>query len=292
MNNTQLALNIKRMGAIPENQEQWPDANILDIATDEINERMLPFLFMVNQGAFDHVLNLQMVENVQTYPLSSRASFGSVRDIRTVSGGKKTNLIPLDPTLAVYASSGSPSGFHFQKSWIVLDRPPAFSGVIEYTARIRPSKLTEINYSARVTAFNPLLRTITVDALPAAFAAQMRVDVVMGQSAHDLLQIDNVILSIDVPSLTLTMGSDLPASIAVGDWISPAGTSPVPQFTEELHSTLALMGASRYLFTIGQLEQKSAVDERIKENLMAFKAVMYPRGRGETEIAASPYFKF
>lgn len=292
MINTKLALNIKRMGAIPENQEQWADEAILDIATDEMNERMLPFLFMINQGAFDHVFRVPIVANVQTYQLSSRASFGSVRDIRLIVGEKKVNLLPIDPTLAVSTAPGSPSGYHFQKSRIVLDCPPAQDGTLEYTARIRPSRLTEISYSARVTAFDPALRTVTVDAIPSDFQVGTKLDFVMGESAHDLLAIDNAITLIDVPTLTLTLSADLPESLAIGDWVSPAGTSPVAQISEELHSTLSLMAASRYLFTIGQLDQKQAVDDRVKENLLAFKSIMYPRGRGENEIAVSPYFNF
>lgn len=292
MINTKLVENIKRMGAIPENQEQWSDEKVLDIATDEMNERMLPFLFMINQGAFDHEFTLSILANVQTYPLSSRASFGSVRDIRMISGERKTNLIPIDPTQAVSTAAGSPRGYHFQKSRIVLDCPPAQDGTLSYTARLRPSRLTEASLSARVESFDPALRTITLDAVPAAFQTGLKCDAIMYESAHDILQIDNVILSIDTLTKTLTMTSDLPSSLAVGDWIAPAGTSPVAQLSEELHSTLALMAATRYLFTIGQLDQMAAVDERVKANLLAFRSVMYPRGRGESEIAVSPYFNF
>lgn len=292
MNNTELATSIKILGAVPENQDQFSAAALLNLATEEMNERMLPFMFMLNQGSYDYPFQIPVVAGTRRYYLSSRASYGTVRDLSLVYPNTKINLIPIDPTLAIKQSSGPTMGYYFQQSRIVLDRPPAVDGVLEYTARIRPSRLTETTYSAIITAFDPILRTITIDQIPTAFTAGYLLDTVKGKSAFDLIDIDNAILSVDTLTNTLTMTRELSIDVSVGDYVSPAGSSAVPQLHEELHSTLSMMTASRCLFSLGQLDQKAALDERIMQNLQMFKLVMSPRGRGEGEIAISPYFNF
>ena len=292
MNNTELVTSIKILGAVPENQDQFSPAALLNLATEEMNERMLPFMLMLNQGSYDYPFQISVVAGTRRYYLSSRASFGTLRDIALVYPNVKVNLIPIDPTLAVKQSAGATMGFYFQQSRIVLDRPPASSGVLEYTARIRPSRLTESSYSAVVTGFDAALKTITVDQIPAAFTAGYKLDTVKGSSGFDLIDLDNAIVSVDGLTKILTMTNALSTDIAIGDYVSPAGTSACPQLPEELHSTLSMMTATRCLFSLGQLDQKAALDERIKENLQMFKMVMSPRGRGEGEIAVSPYFNF
>lgn len=290
MNNTELVASIKILGGIPENQGQFSPASILNLATEEMSERMLPFLIVLSTGLYNYDFTIPIVVGTQKYFISPRAAFMSIRDIKLIGSTTNINLLPIDPTRALKSSAGPINGYYFQQSKIVLDRIPAQAATLGYSARIKPSSLTETSYSSQVTAFNAALKTITLSSVPTAFIAGYNLDTIKSTSGHDLIDIDNPIASI--ATLTLTMTNALSLDIAVGDWLSPAGTSPVPQMSDELHSTLSLMCASRCLLTLGQLDQKKALDERINENLKMFKVVMWPRGRGETEIATSPYFTF
>jgi hypothetical protein len=286
MNNTDFVKSVKINGSVPENQLQFDDQTILDLATEEMYEKMAPFVSLLNSGYLESSLQISIVAGVAGYRISHLSQYGGVKDVWLNTGGNFMSLIPIQETEKTSAT-GTPHSYYWSGSKIVLYPTPNSSGTLSLAVRLRPAQMTLFANHAIITAIDTALNTLTVSSLPTTIALNSYVDVQSQSSIYEHIQIYNQVTAINTN--VLTMGSPISTEISIGDYICPTGTCAFPQIPLELHSTLALMTASRCLGSLGQLDQKAAIDSRIEENLGRFKVVMWPRGRGENEKIVSPY---
>lgn len=286
MNTTELIASAKLNGALPEDQDQFNDTNILLLATEEMRERLVPFVMGMNQNFFDFVVRQSLTAGKRKYRLPSRAILSSLVDIQMEEDNRIYPLVPISKTEVRSLAQGATEYFYFEGGSIVLHRAPERTGPsLVYTVQLRPSDLVTPALCGRIVTIDAPLRRLTLDSVPSSFTATSKVDLIKAQSPFEPLQIDNVISTVVGTLLTLT--SDLPEDLEVGDYVCPPGKSLFPGVPEDLHSTLALMTASRCLGSLGQLDQKAALDERIKANLEIQTRNIFPRSRGESEKIVS-----
>ena len=80
-----------------------------------------------------------------------------------------------------------------------------------------------------------------------------------------------------ITTTTIVMTADLPESLAIGDWISLNGTTPVIQCPVELQPLLEQEAANFCLRAQGDLEAYKAGKEEAKEMRDDLKKMISPR---------------
>lgn len=289
MNNTEFIKSVKLNGSVPENQLQFDDQTILDLATEEMDERMVPFMSAINSGYMEYPLTIPLQSGISGYRVSSRVLYGGIKDVWISSGTGIYPLIPMNETLKDNAT-GNPQYYYFSGPYVcVYPTPTVTSLSLNLKVRLRQSKMTVYTNHGQITAIDTSLNTVTLASIPVTLTAGADVDFQEATPIHDICQIQNKITTLDTLTNVATMRDALPTDLSVGDFICPAATCAFPPIPQELHSTLALMTASRCLGALGQLDQKAAIDKRIDENLGRLRVSMWPRGRGENEKIVSPY---
>jgi len=287
MNSTELITSIKLNGPVPEAQKLG-SAALLRLATEEMHERMISFIMGMNKAYFEYVLSVPVLAGRKKYRISPRAAYGAVGGLALITGNSVRHLIPISRNEISTTAAGPTERYYFEGSSVILYQTPTQDGSLELTINLRPSDITELSNHGAIADFDLSLQTITLYSIPQSLSVGALCDFLKGSSGFEILGLDNKITAIDENTGVITFESALSADLEIGDYVSPTGTAPFPQIPVDLHSTLALMTASRVLGSLGQLDQKGALDGRIKENLQTFAGIMFPRAGGENQKIVSP----
>lgn len=288
MNSTQLVDSIKFHGSVPEAQIQFSPDVVLFLATHEMRERLAPFVIGVNQSYFEYPYEIAVTKGKAKYRLPSRASFGAIAGLYLVSdSGMVSQLTPIVRTQVTSINEGPVTSYYYEGNAVVLYPTPNQNYTLIVPINLRPPEITQLSKHGQITDFDPVLRRVTLSSIPSTLPDLTIIDFQKGSSGYETIQIDNRIESTDTVNKILTLRDPLPDWLEAGDYISPAETAPYPGVPLDLHSTLALMGASRCLLNMGQFDQKAAVDKMITDNLKTFGGMMFPRSNAETQKITS-----
>lgn len=282
MNNSQLIASVKLLGAVPENQLQFSDDNILLLCTEELHERIGPFLTALNSDYLVHDYTFQTVADQRDYRLPRACAYGGIRDIFDAGG---RSLIPIDPTSIKTRNYGKPHFFFFTGQKLSFYPTPTYQADLTLRCLTRMPTLTPITNHAVITAIDPVLKQLSFSLVPTSFVAGTFIDIQKPTGSFEIAQIANKILSATTTDILLE--SDISPDVAVGDYVCLEATAAFPPIPEDLHSTLALCGASRCLLSLGWMDQMAVVDKKIDTNFARLKNVMWPRSKGETEKVVS-----
>lgn len=288
MNAAELIQSIKLNGSVAENQVQYSDEAILRLASEEQRERLIPFVMSMTEGYLEYTILQDIDVNKSKYRISPRAVLGAVTDVSILSGVNISHLNLVSRSSVLTNEAGATDSFYYEGSSIVLYRKPSQTGVLLTTVNLRPSEITKLSNHSQAIAFDSVLQTVQVSSLPSGFQVGALIDFQERTSGFELIGIDNQILSINTNTNEITFKSPLPDTMSLGVWLCPAATTPIPQVPEDLHSTLALMTASRILLVGSYLEQRAVMEQRIKDNLGMFSPLMYPRNSGMNQHISSP----
>ena len=103
---------------------------------------------------------------------------------------------------------------------------------------------------------------------------------------------DQDVASIVTATKTLTMTAAIPDGTAVGDWVSLAGDSPIPQIPYEVHNILAQRGAIKVLESLGDASGLQAAADVYTDMVDKFKITVTPRADDSPKrlVSSSPLF--
>src|SRR6185312_7859189 len=136
--------------------------------------------------------------------------------------------------------------------------------------------------AAQITAINGLV--YTVNNIPTDWTTATVVDMLKCSPAFAARADDLTIQAIDTNALTITLASfPTTSTAAVGDWISVAGTSPVPQIPYQMFPYLAQCTAN--LCMAGMADSDPYKDGKNKEAQMKedLLKLLQPRDIGNVQ---------
>jgi len=267
-----LLASVKRGAAVPSSQIRLSDADILALADEEIQTRLLPMLVAL-RSEYLVVTKLESIINGQsTYDIPYRAVGRTLRDLKVVSGGTSHSL----PLISLEESQLARSGFYFQGDKIILIGQ--HTGSLEIHYELTPSRLVKSDECALIATVAS--GSIVVSALPSAIDVGVSVDLVQAKPGHTLIAVDTMITNVAGTTLTV----ETPASIIAGDYVCRAGTSPYVMLPPEMFRVLAQAVQVRVLESIGDFEAMQIQKQRLDEKVMAVRALLTPRIRGERQV--------
>lgn len=271
LTSSKLIKSIKRRASIPVDQRTFTDQDLLEMATEEMNLFLIPYL---NQGQEEYLIYQEdesTVTGQDTYSIPYRAQGNKLRDLQYVdnSGNVIAELSRISMEELVdykynYRTEVSDL-FYIQNNKIKLvnEFPGANVSLRKYFY-IRPNAIVEEKRVGKIQSIDTNNGIITLESFPDNFSNIPEMDFIGTQSPCVILNYDVTPLNINKNTRSVTFNvSDIPADLQVGDYLCQKQESPLPQLPSELHPILAQRVAIACLESLGDEENKQSQERRL-----------------------------
>lgn len=265
---------VERKSFAPANQTTFSTSDILAIGDEVLQESIIPALIKVRQEFFVTYLDASITSGVAAYPVPPRAVGSMPRKIGVLDSNSNFSelaRISVDKLYLYSSTSSTPNMFYFLDESIVLHPTPASTtNTLRVYYALRPGSLVEVADSAVISGINTLTNVITVTTIPSTWVTGSVFDLISAIGNQKYYNQATDLTSTLVSGTSITLPS-LPSGLAVGDYISLAGTSPLIQLPAEFRPAFAMLTAAAILdaqnqpnaeklFQKGMLSLKTAQD--------------------------------
>lgn len=283
-----LLTSVKQRSMNADNQNLLSDNDIIRIASEELQGVILPYIESVKGEYFVKDENLTFVNGQAAYTIPQRATGTKLRDVMLVTNQNTEillNYINPEDLKSSWAYAPYQFGFYPKDDQIIIVLGNLIgSGNYSYVRMKyfrRPNTLCKSGVegnAGQVVSFNTVAKTITLDAAPTTWTASTQFDIINSLPPFQS-RVDNATLSTAPAGFVLTFTDDLPAGLSVGDWVSEANFSPIPQIPVECHRLLEALTAARILQYTGDpaFQVMQAMADKMKSDLMT---ILSPRVEG------------
>lgn len=275
MNADELLVSVKRAAAVPASQIRLSDTDILALADEEIQTKLLPMLTELRNEYLVKVEDHSLVAGQTVYPIPYRAIGRTLRSVVIEKPGQTPDTLPYIQPEDAY--SASQVGFFLRADKVVLTSAQT-GGTLRLYYEVRPSRLVTTSSCAQIASFSTT--SAVVASVPSTLTTGSLVDVLEARSGHTLLGQDVTLSNVAGTTLTLAV----PDGVAVGDYIAPAEQSPVIMLPPEMHQVLAQAVCVRVLEAIGDFEALASHQARLNEKIVAVRSLLTPRVRGAAHV--------
>lgn len=270
---------VQRLAHIPLSNVTFQPVDICAFGDGECRTALLRQILSVRESYY--LTNIDIpVNSTGVYAIPYRAIAGRLHDVQMVVGTlvyQLARIEPKDMTNTINPPTNTYAFWFSGNNIVTLPILPA--GVVRFWHYVRPSNLVSSTTCAQVTAINLAANTVTVSALPTNYVVNTLIDFTQDQPPFGLLEYDVAITN--VASNVLTFGSGLvPPTLAVGDWICLAGTTPVPQIPLEFHPLLAQRISVKILESQGYTQKMQAAQAKLMEMEKDVMSIINPRDEG------------
>jgi hypothetical protein len=191
-----------RRAMLPSNQNTFSEDDFLEILNEEMNIGVVPHVLSFHEDYYLRTVTIPFIIGETSYDIPHRAMGNKLREVRLKDANgnlfELTRISVEDQPYFQYNNFGIGSNtlrtFSIQGSTIVFNSPPTdtsgIGGFLDIVFYDRPNSLVAESRTARVSAFDRTLNTITLDNFPAAFANQTMFDVTSITNPHKLIIIE------------------------------------------------------------------------------------------------------
>lgn len=277
---------VKKKCFIPETQDTLSDDDILEIATAELKDNLVPMIIATREGFFMADKTVQPSEfNNNATRIPHRAIGMALREVKLLNGSWEVDIARTDEqTKGRYTNSGYPSAFTIEGNKLVIIGSVSLPVKLYYLRR--PSELVQTEDAMAITDISSDRKTLTVSSVLSTFAADTKIDLV---KATPGFEVTDESLSIDsVTATEIVFASAVSDDVEVGDWISLEDTTPVPQIPTELFSLLAQATAVQVFDSLGDFEAKQSAEAKLMKMADAALTLLTPRVAGESKSFIAP----
>lgn len=279
---TDLLATIRNRGSIPASTNDNninSNANLLIVATEQLHTKLYPQIQATREEFYVNDKDYSITANQAEYEIPTRASGLILRDIQIIEGNTINSLSPVDPELITTTATGGLEGYYLRHNKVVLYPTPAStSGTLRLRYYLRPSRLTLTTNCALISSIDTGLNQVVVSTIPSSWAAATEIDFVKKTAPFANLALDQSISGVTGTTITF---SSLPTGLTVGDWIAPAGFTPIPQLPFEFLPILAQLTVVKVMEALGDREAAKLAYTDLQSDIdNAFKLIS-PRNHGE-----------
>ena len=258
---------VKMKAALPTGR--FTDSEILEIAYDVLLTDVQPMIINIREEYYVKKTNVTVSDGYNTYPINTRALGLTLRELKYIdSASQINNLVRLAPEDINDSQSGKPYAFYLEGVNVILYPTPNESGTLVQSYFQRVSKPVETSSCAAITAIDTATGIVTATP-PSTWTTSNSFDLISRNNGNDTLAKDLTATAVGGSSITFT-ASNLPSSLAVGDYIALAGESPYIQVPDELISYVTLLTCVDLFESLGDqtaVQMAMAKAEKLKEGL-------------------------
>jgi len=271
---------IDRRGFVPTGQGTFTDTELLAIADEEMGLMVVPEILSVREEYMVFYKDYAITSGVSVYAIPPRAVGLSLREVHLISTSSTTDLPRFDLEAADTTQTGAVGGYYVRGNSIVLDKiPNTTADTLRAYFAIRPGNLIAVASSAVISAINTTTKVVTVTSIPATWTTGVILDFVNQNNGHEYLTIDNTSTLVSGSNITF---SALPSTLAVGDYVMPAGYTSLVQCPVEFTTVLAQAVAANIQDAMG-LPGADRAFGKLKTMIEAAKGLIRQRVIGEVQ---------
>ncbi len=282
-----LLQSVKQRSMNASNQNLLTDSDIIRIASEELQAVVLPWIESCKGEYYVTNQDQAFVNGTSNYTLPQRATGTKLRDVCLIDNqGNEVLLNYINPEdmKSSFAYAPYQFGFYPKDNQIVLILGNILGSGNYTSVRMiyfrRPNTLcaTGVEGNAgQVVSFDANAKTITLDFAPTTWTTTTTFDIVNSMPPFQS-RVDDATIT-NISGFVLTFTNALPSGLAVGDWVSEANFSPIPQVPVEAHRLLEALTAARILQYTGDPASivMQAMAEQMKKDLFM---ILSPRVDG------------
>lgn len=302
---TELLADIKRKAFIPISQTTFSDADLLDMADEELQIGVVPLIMSTREEYFVTYFEYEVQGDTNEFAIPPRAIGAKLRNITVVvnnSSGQdgtpnEVSLPQIDADQSAFNNNYNNylaiQAFYLRNNEVKLS-PSAnvFSGqILRLYYFNRPNKLIEVSECSQITAIAG--NVCTVNVIPADFGTgslyTITSDVVKSRQGFKNLA-EDIELTVNTTDSTITFPVDPnDLNITVGDYICLAGDTPVPQIPVELHTLLAQRTAVKVLESLGDEKNFALASKKLAEMQKSILGMISNRVEGASRKVVNNY---
>jgi hypothetical protein len=267
------SVKVRSMNA--SNQNTFTDADMIRIASEELQSVLIPFIESVKGEYWVQIQDIPFVQGQKNYTMPDRATGTKLRDVCLVDNqGNEVllNNINIEDMKSSWAYAPYQFGFYLQDNQVVLVLGNLIGSGNYTSVRMkyfrRPNTLISTTQAGKIVNINTGTNEVTLDFAPTTWTTTTLFDCINSMSPFQS-RVDNQAIT-GIAGFVLTFTS-IPSGLAVGDWVSEANFSPIPQIPVEAHRLLEILTAARILqysgdpsFAVFQQEAEQAKRDLIQ----------------------------
>lgn len=257
-----LIRSVKRRIGAPENQATFKEEDFLAFINEELSLNLVPMIMSLHEDYLLFFEDVPLASGQSEYTIPPRAVGNKLRDVQYVDTNgnvyemTRVRVGDLPDFQGAYEVNNA-YAFYIQNNKVVLTPPvqPSSSGSLRMYYYLRPAEMVPENEVGIITGINTLTGEIAIDRVPSDFNVALKYDFYKYESPHRPLDIDLTATGINTTTRVVTFNpSDIPSDLKIGDHLSIAGQSIIPQVPSDLHVVLAQYVAERILEAQGDSE--------------------------------------
>lgn len=281
---TELLASIKRRALVPESQITFTDQDFLNFATEEMNMGIVPTVIEAQQDYYLDEKLIPLVNGKLKYEIPYRAIGNKLRDVSFVnSNGDRRVMTRAGLADQVYSGSGSNEPYAYFMTGNEINLMNTSSSNIEGSSLavsyyLRPNSLVPNDEVGIITAIDTTTGGVTLSATPTAFVVNVDYDFIQFKSPHKILNYDIVATIVNNITNVITFDpASLPSNLAIGDRVSLATETCIPQIPSDMHVMLAVRVASQILAALGDVESLQTSNQKLAELEIKTKTLITDR---------------
>lgn len=280
---TEFIAQVRRDAHLDDNAADWTAASILAVADEVSRRHVLKAVLAAREDFLVTYKDYAVTAGQGSYRIPPRALYGNVRDLSyidsTGSAWPLTQLLleDIDGYSSTTAHPTNIAGFALQGESVVLLPPPnVTTGTLRMRYFRRPSDLVPVTSARQITGVSVGTATLTIGSHPYQIGDTL--DIIQANPGFDILNQDIVVQGI---TATQVIFSTISSDISRNDWVSLAGTTPIPQIPAELHNVLGIGTAAHILRSIGDT-RAAELDAEFQQALRTALEGLTPRAVGKS----------
>lgn len=254
-----LLTDMKRAGHVPPSQTPFLPADLLAMGDYELQTALLRQILSVRENFYltyeDFDLN-----GTSVYEIPTRAIGGALAEVHIVN---ESAILKVGRTELgdQFSTLSSPTGYYsfYLKGNSVVILPAPSGGVIRLWYYRIPNQMIVTTSAAQITAINSNVLTCT--SVPSGITTSVACDIIQDQPHFNTLDMDATPTAVTSTTITFT---SVPSTVSVGDWVAPAGQTPVPQIPVEFRPLLIQRVAVKYYEIQGYMEKMKAAQMKLE----------------------------
>jgi hypothetical protein len=261
----------------------------IDILNEEVESGLLSHLLSTHEDYLVRSIDYPL-SNVNGYAIPERAIGNKLRGVFLLDSNSniyemtRIDLSDITDYQENYSYNASMVPFQILDNKVVFPNTSVQNAIkIRMYYYLRPSDLVEDKFGAVIQAITVGATTtdFLVNKVPTTFSASSIFDITGHKTPSRLHVMDITPITVNANTKVITLNnSDIPTDVIVGDYITLAQESIVPQVPTELHPLLAQRAAVAVLEALGDTE--GLANARTKLTNMESKTVDLIDNRSET----------
>ena len=267
------SVKVRSMNA--SNQNTFTDDDMVRIASEELQSVLIPFIESVKGEYWVQIEDQPYIQGQKKYTMPERATGTKLRDVCLVDNqGNEVllNNINIEDMKSSWAYAPYQFGFYLQDNQVVLVLGNLIGSGNYQSVRMkyfrRPNTLIDTANAGQVLNIDTGTNEVTLNYAPTTWSTATLFDCINSMPPFQS-RVDNQTIT-GIAGFVLTF-STIPSGLSVGDWVSEANFSPIPQIPVEAHRLLEILTAARILqysgdpsFTVFQAEAEQAKRDLIQ----------------------------